>query len=359
MIKPLRGFSKAYDNVFERKFILVGPYPPPRGGISIHIERLLDVLAEAGMDFHLFNHGSYEGRHITATKKKYRWWVGFFLASLIQRRLIRREHVVFHFHLFADLQFAYLLFFTRMVSNRVIITIHNEDLFRRSGPRQQVIVWAVRHMHAAKIITVSKNLNDYLLDIIAGRTSFIPAYIRPRHRNPITIPRPNDSNEEWIACSVWRLREDYVDRYGLDLCFTLLRDFPRLVLFLFVGDKENSDVNLVKNRCTEGVRRRVRVYFDCNLTDYIGNFDLFVRPNRQDGYGVSIVEALDNGVPVLASDTCYRADGTVLFQNGNYGEFKAKTSEMLDKSARQNGALATGLNFENQLLDIYRTVSQS
>ena len=37
------------------KIAIVGPYPSPYGGISVHIQRTLSRLVVLGADFHFFN----------------------------------------------------------------------------------------------------------------------------------------------------------------------------------------------------------------------------------------------------------------------------------------------------------------
>jgi len=38
----------------KKKVDIIGPYPPPYGGISVHIRRLREQLERAGYDFMLY-----------------------------------------------------------------------------------------------------------------------------------------------------------------------------------------------------------------------------------------------------------------------------------------------------------------
>ena len=39
------------------KLAIFGPYPPPLGGISVHIQRMENFLLEKEIDYTIYNHG--------------------------------------------------------------------------------------------------------------------------------------------------------------------------------------------------------------------------------------------------------------------------------------------------------------
>jgi hypothetical protein len=49
---------------------------------------------------------------------------------------------------------------------------------------------------------------------------------------------------------------------------------------------------------------------------------MFARPNNVDSFGVSVLDALQVGTPVVASDVCERPIGAVVFQTDNYDSFE-------------------------------------
>jgi glycogen synthase len=81
---------------------------------------------------------------------------------------------------------------------------------------------------------------------------------------------------------------------------------------------------------------------------------VFVRPTYFDGDASSVREALALGVPVVASDTDFRPDGTVLFRRGDVADLTAKLADVLSggRSQDRGGPGTVSRSFE-QLLSIY------
>jgi len=70
----------------------------------------------------------------------------------------------------------------------------------------------------------------------------------------------------------------------------------------------------------------------------ISRSDLFLRPTTTDGDAVSVREALELGVPVVASDAVPRPDAVVLYRAGDLADFVAKVREALERG--RDGAVA-------------------
>ena len=72
-------------------------------------------------------------------------------------------------------------------------------------------------------------------------------------------------------------------------------------------------------------------------------------------YGVSVQEALDSEVPVIASDVCVRPRGALLFESGNYEKLKELFEKVIFSESNKNfliGYKPTDYHFK--LLDLYR-----
>lgn len=68
--------------------------------------------------------------------------------------------------------------------------------------------------------------------------------------------------------------------------------------FVFVGDGKDS---LVLKKESEGMPNVYWVGFRENIGDYLNCFDVFAFPSRQEGMGSSILDAMNFGIPVVAS----------------------------------------------------------
>src|SRR5690606_23935188 len=102
------------------------------------------------------------------------------------------------------------------------------------------------------------------------------------------------------------------------------------------------------------IKDSIEILFDENLVDYVHNCNFMVRPNLTDGYGVSIQESLDIGVPAIASDVCVRPKGTILFKNNSLEDLNEKVDYILKTPKDKILMKAENLNFHIRLISIYK-----
>ncbi|WP_439114131.1 glycosyltransferase [Hydrogenophaga sp.] len=296
----------------------------------------------------IFNQYYFEDfeRNIFATKKKITWWLSYFFS--------KNKSPIVHFHQFSPIQFFYFYIFTRTCKNKVIITIHNEKILSYSIVYKFLLIKTIKYTHAELIISASKRVNEYLIHKGVVKTKWLPAYVPPTLSKPIEQDA-NSINTGLIFFNAWRIScsKDF-DLYGCDLLFQLAKDRPTLKFKIFIGDigsKSYIDHILVSEYVPN-----VEFVFGESLVDQLPSAKLFIRPSRQDAYGISLQEALDLDVPAIASDVCSRPQGTILFKTGKYSDFLEKIDFALS-SPRE--ALLSGrnrVNYHIELVDLYRSI---
>lgn len=312
---------KGFDKIFESDIIIVGLYPPPPGGIGVHIERIAYHLKRENLKFHVFNHGYFRDNHVTPTNKSYLWWMKFFIFTLIKRKKIRISRILFHFHVFSFLHYPFLFLLSRLITDNIMLTIHNENFFLYPSIKKLTFHYLIKKISCKKIICVSKKIND-ILTLKSVNSMFLNAYIFIPYQQKII---EKDKYFTYVAMNMWRFNKEQIYRYGTDLVFKLMRDNPdKYKLHIYVSDK-NKSVNIIslmnEFEFLENIKNNINILFGRNLVEYIGNYDFFIRPNRSDGFGVSILEALNSRIPVIASDTCIRPEGCITFVSGDYASF--------------------------------------
>jgi glycosyltransferase involved in cell wall biosynthesis len=210
----------------------------------------------------------------------------------------------------------------------------------------------IKRIRCIYIISVSKKINDLLLSRSIN-SIFMNAYVPIAH-NKINL----DKNVAYIylGMNMWKFNREQIDRYGTDIVFKLLADYPEKYKFdIYVSNRDNStDLGSIVNilGIQESITKDINVFFGRNLIEYIGNYDIFLRPNRSDAFGVSILEALDAGIPVLASDTCIRPEGCYLFESGNYESFRRKIISIEDR--RTIARMVEKNNNHLKLVELYK-----
>ncbi len=315
------------DSNTPHDLAIIGPLPPPYGGVSIHIKRLLPHLDAAGIDYVAYNispEPSDGPRSIHVARQGWRWFLKYLLTG--------REPVVYVHTSRWDV-WAAMWWLARVRGKRVIIAVHTDSL-RRLWPQRSR--WQRRNVTAAfraarALVTVNSHVRDFL-DELAGlgeRCSVIPAFVEP-------VCHPEDEagidpavrtfcaahDPVILANGAPIVYDDGRDLYGIDMTLDLVDElrqtWPNLgvvwYMLRFTGWSSAYEAQ---------VRRAVR---DRGLTDHwlfaepsgemypvFNLVDLFVRPTCSDGDAVSIREALHFRVPTVASDAAPRPEGTLVF----------------------------------------------
>lgn len=299
----------------NRKLEIFGPYPPPLGGISIHIQRLEFFLKRAGIEYLIYNHGSFSSEKIVATNKSILWYFKYLLQS--KNRLI-------HFHQFFGFHYFYFFVFSLVSKTKIIVTIHEENLLVYNIIFQRVILFFLRCTKFAELISVSQKLSDFLIRNRIKNTC-LPAYVPPKDFKFKVINKI--PGKDYFLYSIWKLDRNIAERvYNIELALQLLRAIKGKYHMLFmIGTEKDSDKGYLSHLLSKyDIGGCVTVFYETQLTDYVKNCKFLLRTNSLDGYGVSLQEAMDLHVPAIASDVCSRPKGTILFKNNNFDDLYEK-----------------------------------
>lgn len=326
----------------NRDLAIFGPYPPPLGGISVHINRLEYYLQKAKIDYRVYNHGFTKKENIIATKKKPIWYL---------KLLFAEQYKAFHFHQFFYFHFIYYWLFSLVRSEKIIVTVHSERLLNFSGLKLKIALFFLSKTKRLTLISVSKNLKEFL-DSNGIPTIFLPAYVPPNTLNEKLL----NVNKDLFLFSVWKFNKKLATEvYNAPLAFELLKKNKSKFKMLFmIGNEQDSDEELLKNMIDEySVENDIEVLYNENLIDYIKQCKFLLRPNLSDGYGVSIQEAMDLGVPAIASDICERPKGAVLFKSDDVEDLSKKVEYVLNTSKVEILNDKEDLKYHEVLIDIY------
>jgi hypothetical protein len=182
----------------ELDLLILGPVPPPFGGISIHLDRLVPLLQEAGLKVGVLNHFSSKARPFvvgTLERNPLRY---FWLPRKIRTKIVHYHHVRWP-HLVA------VALGRRGRSARYIVTLHGRGILRffpragsRVSPLAPVTKWALGCFDL--VIVVNPDVASIIRDSLPGRRiEVIPAFVEPaarpgagrrRVRRPVPQRRP-------------------------------------------------------------------------------------------------------------------------------------------------------------------------
>ena len=307
------------------KVLLIGDYPPPYGGISVHVQQLALFLRQHGAECAVLDIEPGSAPKTGAIRVT--GALGFLLALVRFSRSGFVSHIHTNGHNFKSwLAIAVTAWVGFFFGRRNIATLHSglmPDYAAGGGFGRK---WMIRAAlwPLGGVIAVNQKIERALLDLKVAppRIFVLPAFaLGPR---AAALPGWFDDYRErfspLIASAVYLEKE-----YGTDLlveaCVTLRGRYPDLgCLIMGSGGEETA------------VRSRIQRAGGADFLFLLGNVphdlclsimersDLFVRPTLFDGDAISVREALALGVPTVASDVGYRPPGTRLFKPGDLAD---------------------------------------
>ena len=80
--------------------------------------------------------------------------------------------------------------------------------------------------------------------------------------------------------------------------------------------------------------------------------DIYIRPTMNDGDSISVREAIQMNLKVVASDVAKRPNGVVIYQKGNISDFLSKVLNNIQKKKKVNSNTNEFENY-NKILKLY------
>jgi glycosyltransferase involved in cell wall biosynthesis len=338
------------------RLAIIGAYPPPYGGVTVHVLRLRPLLERAGVPLIVYNACSdfEDGRQVRSVWRGRSGWMLRYLVS-------GPEPAVYFLsgRLSTWLAAAWL----KVVrSRRVMVRLQNASLIgwmRHSAWRRALAGLALRRLDG--VVCVSEALREAVLrlGVAPDRAFWFPGFLPPVEAELREADLAEDlrgfleSFQPVLAANgkvAWHAGEDL---YGLDLLVDLLArlkpDFPRIGLVFCFSDLAPADrpyLEKVRARAdTLGVAGQLLLRLDPgHFLPVLRRATVFVRPTSTDGDANSVREALFLGIPVVASDAAARPEGTELFRSRDLDHLERAVRRALARQATPSAAPETRLS---------------
>jgi len=356
------------------KIALIGVYPPPYGGISVHIQRLNEQLKKKGFEciiYDLFGKRGIIQKNVKFVKNSKVWMLKYFLGA--------KEDIV-HYH-GGELKSLYFLMilvlfslFSVVRKKNVIFTIHSfKHNIHNINLLYRFIFWMVKKADIC-FIAIGPQIKKKImsLGIEPKNIEVIPSFIPPAIREQDIAEIPNEiwdfmDNHSPVISANAAIISFYnnTDLYGIDMCIDLcanLRQSHPDIGFVFCLPDVNNSVYFekMKQRIIEKDLENIFLFVtkQHQLYPIIRRSNVFVRPTNTDGYGVSIAEAIYLKVPAVASDVCPRPAGTILFKSRDIEGFTSKVKEVLNNYGQEVAKLENikNINGADKIIEMYRRI---
>jgi glycosyltransferase involved in cell wall biosynthesis len=356
---------------------LVGPYPPPYGGVSVHIKRLHGRLQDLAIPSRVYCQplpASGREGSIIPVSIRFSWKVW------LPEHGWRCDSSIVHFHDGWYWTPAALAMLWR--GKQVVMTFHDQQA---GGVKWEDASWLERWLGRrlfrhprVRWVAVSEEVERQLIEkgVLRARIVVIPAYIPPRsgvgaRRLPRHVEDFLGAHRPILSTYAWKLTVDEqgVDVYGFDLCLEAIRSLKaeHPGIGLVISLPQVSDLRYFQaltRRIAELEIEKQVLFFTEPLEDVHLLWqasDVFLRATNTDGDAVTVREALSMGVPVVASDASRRPEGAVLFESRNAVALTAAVRRVLadrQTHVRSLGSIQIDDNFP-ALLNLYRGIPQS
>ena len=329
-------------NIYQKNssVLLVGPIPPPLGGVSVHLKRLKNMLNKKGYKTAVF-YTSRQNKSI------------FFNSIRLFHLLRANNYDVVHIHGYFRAYILIILLTKTLKKYRIFYTAHNPRLFdkkykinrvilRRFIEKLDCLVVVANHIlenfeeNKVKISCRLMVQNAFLPPPLEEEKGILQSYLPETHKFIY-------SHKPLIIANAWQINfYQNVDLYGLDLCIELTsrlkKEFPKIGFLFALANQSNYPeyIELIKNRIIK-LKLSENFYImkgQKELWPLFKKADLCIRPTVTDGDAISVREALYFKCPVIASDVIRRPEGTITFENRNIDKLYLNVRKILKKTTK-------------------------
>jgi glycosyltransferase involved in cell wall biosynthesis len=321
------------------KVINVGVYPPPYGGVSIHLKRLLEYLQSKRHKCLLIDLSPYQKNQSDVVNFSWRKAIWFLLFVA--------PNCIVHFHNFSLKNT--LIFFLASFRHKTILSFHNERFLDElySVGRLWRLLISIFLSRLDFLVVDTPRSKELIKKVVEDRTRILvipefipPSFVPPLENEAIKIVRR--TFKYLLASNAFQIviyRNQ--DLYGLDLLVEMIQrlvfvhnvDVAMVFLLPSIGNIEYFETITRRIRSLGLTERFIIVTEPIEEAVSLWKIsDVVIRATNTDGNSLTIMEALSIQVPVVASDCCERPEGAVLFQTRNVDDLCDKVMAVLSNS---------------------------
>jgi len=314
--------------------ILVGGFPEPVGGVTTFVRRLAasDKRIEEVVDMFFGKKkeipAGYSGKY-HAFNNKWRGFVYLFFKMMVWRN----KYVHFNFSELKSLVFFLVL---PKNSTKWILMLHHGVL--ESHLPDFLVGHLLRRFDHIVCMNETQCENYRLRGVPTGKLVTASSYVQPLQSEPDKMFQ-QDVDSYFSAKPTFVASGYPLTAYNLDWCIRFVggREEYQLALFVYGDGSEKAEIQKQQRKF-----RNIRVYWDQkegNFNYALSRAKCYLRPTMRDSFGIAVADAVNYGVPVLASDICPRYQGAETFRITTYESFENALVESLN--SKSSGALVS------------------
>lgn len=318
----------AYSNNLDNySLAILGPLPPPLGGVSVHMQRVIAKLKKQNNTiYHFDSTQELRYRFLFLYLLKLAWFIIRAKPDLVM------YHTTYLRNALSELRA--LTFLKKIIDFKLLLIEHDcRFAYHLSDQQKKSYQKILAHTHKQVCIgsrtLESFKVNNLLCAYNTLESAFLPPDVSDRNKLLQEYP-PGlfafiKQHTPIVLANAFQLSLiDGKDLYGFDQlvdAFAMYRKHSLqagLVLMLVQKGDEKLYDNLLKQIVACNIKNNVYILLgNRTLWPLFEYADMFVRPTLSDGASVSVQESLYFNVPVIASDVCWRPPECMLYKSGD------------------------------------------
>ena len=338
----------------NKKILIISPFPPQIGGVSISSERLVENLSYDGYDVDYYR--------IKYKKEKFNnpillilkfFYIPFYI-------LFHQKYDIIHLHVPSTYRKVYISLTKRLFFKgaKTVFTLHGDV---SNLLNSKLALWALSK--ADKIICVQKGDSQRLPAYLQKISIDIPAFILPKSINDDSIPQNvlhfciEEDKPLIVFYGAIKLHGQYPDLYGISDIFNLYNHLTskkikmKMLLLITINNKNHEQVKFLEAKM-DNIKQNddLLIIQDPHfpMLPILKHTNIYVRPTKTDGDSLAIREALAMGCTVVASDKAKRPSGVLVYSNES--ELSALVEDNINIPKTSNHIQNS---FYNQIVQIY------
>jgi glycosyltransferase involved in cell wall biosynthesis len=334
----------------RQRINLLGPIPPPIGGIAIHVETLVRLLRGDGFTCTVFDYTkrpSFSSLRSCGNALRN-------LSAVILQSLA--PNAVLHVHVSYGRRFAWIAPLVGIMAmvKPVVISAHSgsfpSEISGMSRWRRRFIGSAFRR--ARYVIATNTAIRRALIDHLTVNAASV-VVISPFLGTGRALHLAERRARSIIASGYCTALYGWLDLVKAMRSSSTVSSVD-LVMYNIIDEPYLAQLRQEISDDT-----RFRIHFNLSRTEFLTKLlasEVFVRPTYADGDSIALREALENGCKVLASDCVSRPDGVELFKTGDISELREFVDVLLARKPSVLDSRDSGKESYEALKGIYASV---
>lgn len=198
---------------------------------------------------------------------------------------------------------------TKRSRSKTISTIHNhvfQDLYYSYGMLKSIIfgfIWCILWLVIGRVVVLSNLANQYYWFIPSSKKYIVKNGVEQKYNN-------GDSDNSIKYREIYHIPKSAIlvgtcanltKRKGIDIVINEMSN-KNDIYFIVAGDG-NEKGNLQKLINAKHLEKKVKLIdFVDDTESFMSQIDIFIMPSRSEGFGLTVIEAVGVGTPVITSN---------------------------------------------------------